>query len=462
MLGSLFDSNKREIKKAMKVVDIINSLEDEIKKLSLEEMRNEIEEVRSELDKLREKVPQEELLSLRTFNRGGGLQGFDKQIQDRLLEYMPRFYAMVREVMRRKMDRRHYDVQLAAGVILAQGQKLGEIKTGEGKTQIFFLPTFLYALAGRGAHSITVNDYLAKRDAEYAGHVAADLGLSVGVVASDGSYKFVPDADLATIKDEESAAERAAQDGIPLAGLSGLNLTTATKHEAYRCDVTFGTNNEFGFDYLRDNMAWNLKDMVQRELYFCAVDEADSVLIDEARTPLIISAPAEASNEKYQTFSGVVSKLEEEKDYTIDYKTRTVTLSEEGLDHAGKLLGIDNIWQDYSAAHHLENALKAKALFIRDDHYMVKGGEVLIVDQFTGRVLPGRRYSEGLHQAIEAKEGVEVKRESRTFATISFQNLFRIYKLLIGGSGTIETEKEEFFKIYGLDTVVMPTKPPCG
>jgi preprotein translocase subunit SecA len=462
MFNSIFDRNTREVNKALKTVAQINALEAEVSQMSFEQMQQEVQKNRAEIKELVKQLAPEAKYSLKTFNRGAGLQGFDKEIQDKLLDFMPRFYAFMREVMKRKLDRRHFDIQLASGVILAQGQKLVELKTGEGKTQVFFLPTFLYSVAGRGAHSITVNDYLARRDGEYAGHVAAELGLSVGIVTSGGSFRFVPDDKLAEVKGEAVAAERKQQTGVSLASLSGLNLAQCSKHDAYRCDITFGTNNEFGFDYLRDNMVWNIEDMVQRELYYCIVDEADSVLIDEARTPLIISAPGEASGELYTRFARIVSKLEEGKHYVIDYKTRSATLTEEGIDYASELLGIQNIWEDYRMAHHLENALKAKALFLIDDHYLVRDGEVLIVDQFTGRVLPGRRYSEGLHQAIEAKENVAIKEESKTFATISFQNLFRLYKVLVGGSGTVETEKEEFFKIYGLDTIVVPTNRPVS
>lgn len=460
MLKNLLDRNVRMTNKAMKVVAEINALESEVSSLSSEQIKETVIEMRQRLQEIVKSLPPEAFYSLKTFNRGLGLQATELEIYKQLMQELPKFYALMREVMKRKMNRRHFDVQLAAGVILAEGQKLGEIKTGEGKTQIFYLPTFLYALTGRGAHSITVNDYLARRDGEYAGHVAAELGMTVGIIASSAAYKFVPDDKLAEVKGIDAVAKRKEMGEISLSGLSGINLVECSKREAYDCDITFATNNELGFDYLRDNMVWNAEDMVQRELYYCVVDEADSVLIDEARTPLIISAPGEASADLYTKFAKMVEKLEEEKDYKIDYKTRSATLTEEGIDRASQLIGVNNIWEDYRMAHHLENALKAKALFIKDDHYIIRDGEILIVDQFTGRVLPGRRYSEGLHQAIEAKEGVKIQDESRTFATISFQNLFRLYKVLIGGSGTIETEKEEFFKIYGLDTVVVPTNRP--
>jgi preprotein translocase subunit SecA len=369
---------------------------------------------------------------------------------------------MIREVMRRDFDRRHFDVQLLAGVLLAQGQKLVEVKTGEGKTQIFHLPLFLYSLVGRGAHMVTVNEYLARRDGEYAGQVASRLGLRVGVITpGNKSYMFILNSEVKELKGEE-VFKQIDQDKKPtIASMQGLNLLEVTKQDAYLCDVTYGINNEFGFDYLRDNMTWELSQRAQRELYFCVVDEADSILIDEARTPLIISAvPEDTDTDKYYRFAGAVKNLEEEKDYTVDYKSKSVMLTEDGIANAERALGVENLWADYSFAHHLENALKAKALFLKDDQYIIRNNEVLIVDSFTGRVLPGRRYSEGLHQAIEAKEGVEVQKESQTYASITFQNYFRLYKVLCGGSGTIITEAEEFFQIYGLESVAIPTNMP--
>lgn len=461
MLKAIFDRNLRILNSAEKVTKKVNELENQVKELSYEQMQENIKKIQKEFTELVEKVPENDKLSLTTFNRSADLPSHEQDIQEKLFDVMPLVYAYQREILRRKFNRRHYDVQITAGAVLAEGQRLIEAKTGEGKTQIFQLPTILYSLVGRGAHLVTVNDYLAKRDGEYIGHVAAELGLTVGIITPAASYKFIPDNKLKEIRGEEIASERESLgELLTLSDMKELNLVECSKHDAYRCDITYGTNNEFGFDYLRDNMSWNLKDIVQRELYYCVVDEADSILIDEARTPLIISSPGDASSDKYVTFARAVRNLEEEKDYVIDYKTRTATLTEEGIDRSSSLLGVDNIWEDYSMAHHLENALKAKALFIKDDHYIVRNNEVLIVDQFTGRVLPGRRYSEGLHQAIEAKEGVDIQQESRTFATISFQNLFRLYKFLLGGSATIDTEKEEFFKIYSLDTVVVPTNRP--
>jgi len=324
----------------------------------------------------------------------------------------------------------------------------------------FQLPLILYSIVGRGAHLVTVNDYLSKRDGEYCGHIATELGLSVGIVTSQGNYKFIHDDEIKIYKGEEKSSLRNDLK-LDVSQMDGLNLIESAKKESYNCDITYGTNNEFGFDYLRDNMAWDTENLSQRELYFCIIDEADSILIDEARTPLIISGiPSESDTEKYSRFASAVSDLIENEDYVIDYKTRSSTLTEKGIEKVEAKLGVENIWNDYSMAYHIENAIKAKSMFHKDDHYLVKNGEVLIVDEFTGRVLPGRRYSEGLHQAIEAKEGVEIKQESKTFATITFQNFFRLYKILCGGSGTIMTEAEEFYKIYGLESVPVPTNRP--
>ncbi|MFW5703171.1 MAG: preprotein translocase subunit SecA, partial [Candidatus Dojkabacteria bacterium] len=339
--------------------------------------------------------------------------------------------------------------------ILATGQKLVEMKTGEGKTITFWLPLFLYGLSGRGAHCVTVNDYLAKRDGEYAGYLFTKMGLSVGVVTQQGAFVY-------DVEQEKKAGVGKGKKMLRPSHMNGEALREATKKEAYECDVVYGTNNEFGFDYLRDNMVRTLSDRVHRELYFCVVDEADSVLIDEARTPLIISAPAQSSNELYATFAKLVKKLKEDKHYVVEEKEKAANLTDEGIEKMEELLGVQNIWEDYRLAHHLENALKAKVFYRRDKEYLVRNGEVLIVDEFTGRALAGRRYSEGLHQAIEAQEGVAIQQESRTLATITFQNFFRLYKVLTGGSGTILTEQEEFFKIYNLEAAAIPTNMPLA
>jgi preprotein translocase subunit SecA len=406
LLKQLIDSNDREVQRAKRVVEQINALEPQMMETSFDDMKKRIAEMRGELGLLVDKIPQESRTSLKSIDKNKGLPEYERAIQEKLLSFLPEVYAMIREVMRRDFDRRHFDVQLLAGVLLAQGQKLVEVKTGEGKTQIFHLPLFLYSLVGRGAHMVTVNEYLARRDGEYAGHVASRLGISVGVITpGNRSYMYIPDTEVQEKKGKEAFEELPVGVKPTIAGMQGLNLLEVSKKDAYNCDVTYGINNEFGFDYLRDNMAWELSQRVQGELYFCVVDEADSILIDEARTPLIISAvPEDTDTDKYFRFANAVKNLEEGKDYTVDYKSKSVMLTEEGIQSSEKALGVDNLWSDYSFAHHLENALKAKALFLKDDQYIIRNGEILIVDSFTGRVLPGRRYSEGLHQAIEAKK----------------------------------------------------------
>lgn len=463
-IKSFFNGNERQIAQARKIVDQINALEPEVEKMSDEQIQARVNEFKAELKKLVDKIPVAERQSIRRIQREKGLPAAEVEIQAKLQQILPEVYAFVREAYKREMGIRHYDVQLLAGVILAQGQKLVEVKTGEGKTMSFNLPTFLYALVGRGAHLVTVNEYLAKRDGEYAGHVASKLGLTVGIVAPNGvSFKFISNEQVKELKGEETYKELLALGKPKLSTMRGHNLVECDKREAYNCDITVSVNSELGFDYLRDNMAWEVGRIVQRELYFCMVDEADSILIDEARTPLIISAtPTQSDVDKYTKFAKVVKGLEEGKDYEIDHKSRQVSFTEDGIQAVEKMLGLDNLWTDYNAVHHLDNALRAKALYKKDDEYIVKNGEVLIVDSFTGRVMPGRRFSEGLHQAIEAKEGVKVQEEAKTFATITFQNYFRLYKVLTGGSGTIITEGEEFFKIYGLESVAIPTHRPIS
>lgn len=459
----LVDNNERQLKQARTIVEKVNALEAEVEKLSFKEIQADINAHREEIKKLVEKIPARDRSSLKRVEREKGLPKQEEEIRQKLLEFMPQMYAYIRETYKREMGIRHFDVQILAGAVLAEGQKLAELKTGEGKTMVFNLPAFLYALAGRGVHAVTVNEYLAKRDAEYAGHIASKLGLTIGVVAPNGvSYKFITDEQVKEYKGEDVYKELKALGKPRLANMKGLNLIECTKHDAYACDVVFSVNSELGFDYLRDNMARDINSMVQRELYFCIVDEADSILIDEARTPLIISAtPSDSDVLKYEKFAKIVSTFEEDKDYTVEHKQgKSVLLTEDGLKKAEDMLGIDNLWADHNSVHHLENAVKAKALFLRDDDYMVRGDEVLIVDKFTGRVMPGRRYSEGIHQAIEAKEQVTVQQESQTFATITFQNFFRLYKILGGGSGTILTEGEEFYKVYTLESIVVPPNKP--
>jgi len=458
MLGFIkkfFDPTNATVKEAQPVVDEILALEPAVSKMSVKEMRDKVTKMKEDISELIKRVPEETRIPLKPMNFKDS--ELEIQIHHTLQEYIPELFAYLREINNRKFHKKHFPVQLLAAVILAQGNKLTELKTGEGKTQVFHLPAALYGLTKRGSHVITVNDYLARRDGEYAGHALSDLGITVGIITPQASYKFVPDDELKAVKGDEVDAERTKINASNLSDMHGINLVQCTKQEAYAQDIVYGTNNEFGFDYLRDNMVFNLQDRVQRELYYCIIDEADSILIDEARTPLIISAPAEASNQLYQKFARVVSGLEVEKHYVVDEKEHSASLTDEGTALVEKLLGVNNIWEDYRYAHHLDNALKAMALFKDNDHYIVKDGEILIVDEFTGRILPGRRYSEGLHQAIEAKEGVEIKQESKTLATITFQNFFKLYKIIGGGSGTILTEAEEFQKIYNLDSYVIPT-----
>ncbi len=338
-------------------------------------------------------------------------------------DIMPEAFAVVREAAKRTLGQRHFDVQLMGGIVLHEG-KIAEMKTGEGKTLVATLPVYLNALTGRGVHVVTVNDYLAKFHSEWMGRVYRFLGLSVGVILH--------------------------------------NLNSEERRHAYSCDITYGTNNEFGFDYLRDNMAFSVEDMVQRELNYAIVDEVDSILIDEARTPLIISGQADESTELYYKFARIAPKLKNEIDYTVDEKARTVVVTEEGVTKVEQMLNVENMYDDENTelVHQLNQALRAKELMKRDRDYVVKDGEVIIVDEFTGRLMFGRRYSDGLHQAIEAKEGVKIERESQTLATITFQNYFRMYNKLAGMTGTAETEEMEFRKIYGLEVVVIPTNLP--
>jgi preprotein translocase subunit SecA len=338
-------------------------------------------------------------------------------------EILPEAFAVVRETAKRVLGERHYDVQLIGGIVLHEG-KISEMATGEGKTLVSTLPAYLNALTGEGVHIVTVNDYLAKRDSEWMGEIYGALGLSVGVI-------------LHQLNDQE-------------------------RKNAYGCDITYGTNNEFGFDYLRDNMKFSIEDYVQREMNYGIVDEVDSILIDEARTPLIISGPAEESTDKYYKINRIIPQLKEGKDYQIEEKSHTAFLTEEGVARVEKLIHMENLYdpRNIETLHHVNQALKAHTLFKRDVDYVVKEGEVIIVDEFTGRLMPGRRWSDGLHQAVEAKENVRIENENQTLATITFQNYFRMYKKLAGMTGTADTEASEFRKIYNLDVVVIPTNRP--
>ena len=409
----LFGSNEREVNKFRPLVEKINTFDTGMRGLSDDELKGKAEAFKARLT-----------------------QG------ETLDDILPEAFAVVREVAGRVIGERHYDVQMLGGIALHHG-KIAEMKTGEGKTLTSTLPIYLNALSGKGVHVVTVNDYLAKRDCNWMGRVYEALGLSTAcIVGQNVSYRFV-----SSVADENEVS------------IEMENLVPITRREAYASDITYGTNNEFGFDYLRDNMVASVEEMTQRDLNFAVVDEVDSILIDEARTPLIISAPDSESTKLYEKFAHIVPLLIPEKDYIVDEKMKVVTLTDEGMTHVENLLGMGNIYASGNVAyvHHLEQSLKAQVIFNLDRDYVVKDGEVIIVDDFTGRLMPGRRYSEGLHQAIEAKEGVTVQRESRTLATITFQNYFRLYNKLSGMTGTAITSAEEFAKVYKLDVIEIPT-----
>lgn len=428
----LGDSNARYLKTLQPLVDKINNLEPEIKALSDEQLKAKTGEFKERL----------------------------KTGKETLDDLLPEAFAVVREASRRTVGMRHFDVQLIGGIVLHKGQ-IAEMKTGEGKTLVATLPLYLNALEGKGAHLVTVNDYLARVGTVWMGPVFHFLGMTVGSIQPFESFIYDPEY-KAKEKPEEEDVDNAEGVKSPVVKVDVDYLRSVTRAEAYQCDITYGTNNEFGFDYLRDNMVVDLSQKVQRELHYAIVDEVDSILIDEARTPLIISAPAEESAQMYYQFARIVSRLKENEDYNIDEKMRAATLTDAGIDKIERELGVKNVYQEggIKTIHHIEQALKAKALFKRDKDYVVKDGEVIIVDEFTGRLMYGRRYSEGLHQAIEAKEGVEIQRESQTLATITFQNYFRMYKKLSGMTGTAATEAEEFSKIYNLDVTIIPTNKP--
>jgi len=404
--------NDREIKKLWSDVDQINSLEPEISALSDEELKAKTGEFRTRL-------------------KNG----------ETLDDILHEAFAVVRETSTRTLHMRHFDVQLIGGIVLHQG-KIAEMKTGEGKTLVATLSVYLNAIDGRGTHVITVNDYLAKRDAQWMGPIYHFLGLSIGVIQHDSSFLYDP---------AYYAEDRRLQ-----------YLKPVERKDAYSADITYGTNNEFGFDYLRDNMKYHINDYAQRELNYAIVDEVDSILIDEARTPLIISGPSEESTDKYYKIDKIIPRLKKETDYTIDEKAKNAILTEEGNMKVEKLLGVGNLYDpaNVELVHHVNQGLRAHALFKRDVDYIVKENEVIIVDEFTGRLMPGRRWSDGLHQAIEAKEGVKIASENQTLATITFQNYFRMYNKLAGMTGTADTEAEEFGKIYNLDVLVIPTNKP--
>jgi len=371
-------------------------------------------------------------------------QAFKKRLEagETLDDLLPEAFAVCREMSKRRLGMRHFDVQLIGGMVLHQG-RITEMRTGEGKTLVATLPIYLNALEGRGVHLVTVNDYLAKRDAQWMGPLYHGLGLSIGIIQHDASFLFDPTYD---------APDKRLQ-----------YLRPCSRQEAYAADITYGTNNEFGFDYLRDNLiVTDLRQAVQRELNFAIVDEVDSILIDEARTPLIISGPAEQSTDLYHQVNRIIPQLKKEEDYTVEEKTKTVTLTEDGNAHVERLLGLENLYdlRHLNMVHHVIKALQAHVLYRRDVEYVVKDGEVIIVDEFTGRLMPGRRWSDGLHQAVEAKEGVKIANENQTLASVTFQNYFRMYNKLGGMTGTADTEAPEFAKIYNLEVNVIPTNRP--
>ncbi len=455
------DANEKELNRLQPVVDEINDLEPAFESMSDEELRDltrdfkrrlaeATADLKAALADVKDELQKETDFYRRERLRGnlGELETDITKIEGRIMdEILPQAFAAVREASKRTTGMRHFDVQLIGGIVLHQG-KAAEMKTGEGKTLAATLPLYLNALTGRGVHLVTVNDYLAKRDAQWMGPIYHLLGLSVGVIQSAAAD---PDLGSFLLDPEYPATDDRYQ-----------YLRPVRRQEAYQADVTYGTNNEFGFDYLRDNMVLDLSQCVQRELYYAIVDEVDNILIDEARTPLIISGTAEESSENYRLFASLVPRLRAEKDHTVDEKARIVTLTEEGIAKIEHWLEIENLYspEHYALTPYLDNALRAQILYKRDRDYIVKDGQVIIVDEFTGRLMYGRRYSEGLHQAIEAKEGVRVQRETLTLATITFQNYFRMYRKLAGMTGTAATEAEEFHKIYNLDVTVIPTHMP--
>lgn len=419
------DFSKKYLKKIQPIVEKINSLEKDFEKINSEDLKIKTDEFKRRL-------------------RNG----------EKLDDILPEAFALVREASKRTLGQRHFDVQLMGGIALHDGNII-EMKTGEGKTLVATLPLYLNALEGKGCHLVTVNDYLARRDTVWMGQIYHLLGLSVGCLNNEQSFLYDPE-----YKKPEEEKEKIRDE---LGGFKVVEdfLRPCSKKEAYKADITYGTNNEFGFDYLRDNMVFDFNDKVQRGLNFAIVDEADSILIDEARTPLIISAPSGEATDKYYYFASLIKNFKENEDYSVDEKMRAVLFTEVGQKKIVEKLKRDP-WAegDIITTHQLNCALQAKVLYLRDRDYVVKDGEVIIVDEFTGRLLPGRRFSGGLHQAIEAKEGVKVKEESRTLATISFQNYFRMYKKLSGMTGTAATSAEEFHSVYGVDVVVIPTNLP--
>ncbi len=437
LLSKIFPSEAESlVKKLQPVADQVFLYEEELKTLTDEALKERSLALKAQVQKDLEGLT------------GEALKQTEKKVLDAVL---PHAFALVRESARRTLRMMHYRVQVIGGMLLHRGH-IAEMRTGEGKTLVATLPAYLNALSGRGVHIVTVNDYLSRRDAVWMGQVYDALGLTVSVINHQSSYMYDASAKVQAEEDRE-------RDDVGSYKVVYDFLKSTTRQEAYKADITYGTNNEFGFDYLRDNIGYSPDALVQRGHHYAIVDEIDSILIDESRTPLIISSPAQESSEMYKTFAAVASKLNEGEHYTVDEKQRAIALTEEGISRAEELLGVSNI---YSVAgmhqvHHLETAVRAKALFLQEREYVVRDGEVIIVDEFTGRMQPGRRWSDGLHQAVEAKEGVKIEQESRTLASITFQNYFRFYEKLGGMTGTAETSKEEFYKVYGLVVTPVPT-----
>src|SRR3989338_514832 len=414
------DANEKQVKNLLPLVEKINAFESDLQKLTDEQLKNKTKEFKERLAK-----------------------------GETLDDLLPEAFAVVRETSRRVLSQRHFDVQLMGGIVLHQG-KVAEMRTGEGKTLSATLPAYLNALEAKGVHVVTVNDYLAKRDMVLMGQIYNFLGLSVGCISHEGG--FIYDENYKILEEDKE------RDLVGSFKIIEDYLRPVSKRDAYATDITYGTNHEFGFDYLRDNMVYENSQESQRGCNFAIVDEVDSILIDEARVPLIISGEADDSTEKYRQFANVVLSLEKDTDYTIDEKLKSVTFTESGQNKVIGKLGQDPwLENDITTTHQLESALKAKTLFLKDRDYVVRGQEVMIIDEFTGRMLPGRRWSSGLHQAVEAKEGVHIQPESVTLATITFQNYFRQYKKISGMTGTALTSAEELDKVYGLDVVVVPT-----
>ncbi len=419
-------SFEKDLKEAKQIVAAVNSFEPAIVELSSDNLKAKTAEFKKRL-------------------KSG----------ETLDDILPEAFAVVRETAKRTLGERHYDVQLVGGYIMHKGN-IAEMRTGEGKTLVGTLPAYLNALSGKGVHVVTVNDYLAQRDSVWMGQVYAALGMSVGIINHNVSYLYDAEA-----RAEGSQADET-RDELGSYKIVHDFLRPCSRHEAYDADITYGTNNEFGFDYLRDNIEFEASRIRQKQHAFAIVDEIDSILIDEARTPLIISAPVTDTENLYDVFTRVAARLHKDEHFTVDEKLKTATLNDAGIEAAEKMLGIDNIYTDKGIkyVHHLETAVRAKSLYTRDKEYVVRDGEVVIVDEFTGRMQPGRRWSDGLHQAVEAKEGVKVQQESRTYASVTYQNYFRLYDKLTGMTGTALTSQEEFFSVYGLDVVPIPTHRP--